>query len=111
MITFVDRNKQQLDGLTADVLDLGDIGAKFAAFGWHVQNINGHDCGAIQAAIGVAKNTKGVPSVIVLDTEKGHGCKFSEGVCPNHHQSFTAIQMEEAIENAKARLQAAREDR
>lgn len=111
LIAFVDRNKQQLDGYTTDVLDLGDIGAKFAAFGWHVQNVPGHDCGAIQAAIGVAKNTKGVPSVIVLDTEKGYGCKFSEGVCPNHHQSFTAIQMEEAIDQAKARLQAAREDR
>ena len=111
LICFVDRNKQQLDGYTKEVLDMGDIGAKFAAFGWHVQNVNGHDCGAIQAAIQVAKEAKGVPSCIVLNTEKGYGCKFSEGVCPNHHQSFSQIQMEEAIDNVKERLLAAREGR
>ncbi len=111
LVAFVDRNKQQLDGYTVDVLDMGDIGAKFAAFGWHVQNVNGHDCGAIQGAVTVAKNTKGVPSVIILDTEKGYGCKFSEGVCPNHHQSFSAMQIEEAIDYAKQRLIAAREGR
>lgn len=109
LICFVDNNKQQLDGYINDVLSLGDIGAKFASFGWHVQNVNGHDCGAIQAAIQVAKNTKGLPSCIVLDTEKGHGCSFSEGVCPNHHQSFTAAQMDEAIDKATARLKARKE--
>ena len=46
--------------------------ALFAAFGWHVQNVNGHDCGAIQSAVNVAKNQKGKPSVIILDTEKGN---------------------------------------
>ena len=111
LIMFVDRNKQQLDGYTSEVMDMGDMGAKFAAFGWHVQTVNGHDCGAIQSAIRVAKETKGQPSVIVLDTEKGYGCTFSEGVCPNHHQSFTPLQMEEAIEHAKKRLAAAREGR
>lgn len=111
LIMFVDRNKQQLDGYTSEVMDMGDMGAKFAAFGWHVQTVNGHDCGAIQSAIRVAKETKGQPSVIVLDTEKGYGCTFSEGVCPNHHQSFTPIQMEDAIEHAKQRLAAAREGR
>ncbi len=111
LICFVDRNKQQLDGYTKEVLDMGDIGAKFAAFGWHVQNVNGHDCGAIQAAIQVAKEAKGVPSCIILNTEKGYGCKFSEGVCPNHHQSFSQIQMEEALDNVKERLLAAREGR
>ncbi len=111
LICFVDNNKQQLDGMISDVLDLGDIGAKFASFGWHVQNVNGHDCGAIQTAVNVAKNQKGKPSVIVLDTEKGYGCSFSEGVCPNHHQSFTPMEMEQAIENVKKRLTAAREGR
>ena len=111
LIMFVDRNKQQLDGYTSDVMDMGDMGAKFAAFGWHVQTVNGHDCGAIQSAIRVAKETKGQPSAIILDTEKGYGCTFSEGVCPNHHQSFTPIQVEDAIEHAKQRLAAAKEGR
>ena len=76
-----------------------------------MQNVNGHDCGAIQSAVNVAKNTKGLPSVIVLDTEKGYGCSFSEGVCPNHHQSFTPVEMDKAIENVMKRLTAAREGR
>jgi len=109
LICFVDNNKQQLDGYISDVLNLGDIGAKFASFGWHVQNVNGHDCGAIQSAINVAKNNKGIPSAIILDTQKGYGCSFSEGVCPNHHQSFTPAQMEAAIAAAMDRLTAARE--
>ena len=108
LICFVDNNKQQLDGYIKDVLDPGDLGEKFASFGWHVQTVNGHDCGAIADAIAAAKEAKGQPSCIVLDTEKGYGCTFSEGVCPNHHQSFTPEQMDEAIENAKQRLTAAR---
>ena len=40
LIMFVDRNKQQLDGYTSEVMDMGDMGAKFAAFGWHVQTVN-----------------------------------------------------------------------
>ena len=41
MIVFIDRNGQQLDGYTKDIMDLGDVAGKFASFGWHVQEIAG----------------------------------------------------------------------
>jgi transketolase len=104
LIAFVDCNKQQLDGYTTDIMDLGDIAAKFESFGWHAQRIGGHDMEAIEYAIEAAKATRGVPSVIVLDTCKGKGCTFAEGVLYNHHMVFSKEQGEEAVAAAKKTL-------
>ena len=103
LVCFIDKNGQQLDGYTKDVLDTGDIAAKLKAFGWNTQEM-----GAIMKAIKTAISTKGVPSAIVLDTKKGHGCTFAEGVLANHHMNFTPEQMEEALKAANERLEAAR---
>lgn len=108
LITFVDWNKQQLDGLTKDVMDMGDLAAKFTAFGNFAQTINGHDIEAILNAVETAKNTKGRPSVIILDTIKGNGCALTEGVVPCHHIAFTKEQMEPALEKARQALDAVR---
>lgn len=105
LIAFVDYNRQQLDGYTDDIMSLGDVAAKFAAFGWHAQNIDGHDVGAIYEAIENAKRVKGQPSVIVLSTCKGKGCTFAEGVVDNHHMAFTREQVEVAVEAAKKELE------
>ena len=85
LIAFVDWNKKQLDGTTDEICRLGDIGAKFEAFGWHTQTADGHDVGAIYEAIEAAKAEKGRPSMIVLDTVKGKGCKICEETVMNHH--------------------------
>jgi len=97
LIAFVDWNKQQLDGFTSGILDMGDFGEKFKAFGWHTQTVDGHDPGKIKAAIIKAKNAADAPSVIILDTIKGYGCDFAQGVAANHHMNFTKEQMEKAI--------------
>jgi transketolase len=104
LIAFVDNNKQQLDGLLTDIIDMGDIGEKFSSFGWHVQKVNGHDPYAIKKAIQEAKNTPNKPSVIVLDTIKGYGCDFAEGVVPNHHMNFSKEQIAKAIELVEQKL-------
>ncbi len=104
LIVFVDNNKQQLDGYTKDIMDNGDIGLKFNSFGWHTQDVDGHDVGAIYDAIEKAKAAKGKPSVIVLDTKKGKGCSFAEGVLNNHHMAFTKEQCENAIKIANEEL-------
>lgn len=101
LIVFVDCNKQQLDGYTKDIMELGDIAVKFESFGWHAQSIDGHDVEAIYNAIETAKQAKGKPSVIVLDTQKGKGCTFAEGIVNNHHMEFSKEQAEEAISEAK----------
>lgn len=104
LITFVDRNRQQLDGFTENVMNMGDMGAKFKSFDWNVLEVNGHDVAQVQHAIRAAKNTKGKPTVIILETIKGYGCSFAEGVESNHHMSFTKEQMAEAIEIAEEKL-------
>lgn len=108
LITFVDWNKQQLDGFTKDVMDTGDLEEKFKAFGWRAQTVDGHDPGSIKAAVAEAKNPAGKPCAIILDTIKGYGCDFAEGIAGNHHMTFTKEQIDEAIEIATERLDYAR---
>ncbi|MDD2215373.1 MAG: transketolase [Eubacteriales bacterium] len=107
LIAFIDSNKKQLDGYCKDICDLGDIRQKFEDFGWHAQEVDGHDIEEIINAIEKAKAVKEKPSMIVLDTEKGRGCTFTEGVLFNHHVKFTKEQADEAItalENYKEML-------
>jgi len=108
LTAFVDANKQQLDGWVKEVMDTGDIAEKFAAFGWSAQTVNGHDVGAVLAAVNKAKAETGRPSVIVLDTVKGNGCSFAAGKDGNHHMAFTKEQMDPEIAAAQARLDEAR---
>ena len=102
LIVFVDSNKMQIDGLTKDVMSIEDIEAKFAAFGFATQRVNGHDHAAIDAAIKLAKKQKKQPSCIVLDTVKGRGVSFYEtmgiGV---HSTNVTDEQYELAMQELK----------
>ncbi len=107
LIAFVDYNKQQLDGFTKDILDMGDISEKFRTFGWFVQTVSGHDTGEILDAVILAKAHKGSPSMIVLDTIKGYGT-FAAGVEANHHMSLAKEQMAEAIKKVSEKLDDAR---
>lgn len=78
LIVFVDSNKMQIDGLTQDVIAVEDIAAKFAAFGFATQRVDGHDYEALDNAICAAKADKGKPHCIVMDTVKGKGVSFYE---------------------------------
>jgi len=109
LIALIDWNKQQLDGFTKDILDMGDFVEKFKAFGWHTQLVDGHDPGRIKAAIIDAKRYTDGPSAIILDTIKGYGCNFAEAVASNHHMNFTTEQMQSAIEAAAEKLEYVRE--
>jgi len=97
LIAFVDYNKQQLDGYTKDINDLGDVRAKFESFGWHAQEVDGHNVKEIYEAIDKAKKVKGKPSAIVLHTVKGKGCCFAEGIVDNHHMTVNEQQINEAL--------------
>lgn len=104
LIAFVDYNKQQLDGYIKDINDLGDIKAKFESFGWHSQEIDGHNLEEIYEAICNAKAVSGKPSVIILDTIKGKDCSFAEGILNNHHMTVSKQQMDEAVAALQAKL-------
>lgn len=104
LIAFVDYNKQQLDGYIKDINDLGDIKEKFESFGWHSQEIDGHNLEEIYEAICNAKAVSGKPSVIILDTIKGKDCSFAEGILNNHHMTVSKQQMDEAVAALQAKL-------
>lgn len=103
LIALVDYNKQQLDGYTKDINDLGDIARKFESFGWFTQSIDGADIRMIYEAVEVASQTQGKPSAIVLNTIKGKGCNFIEGQVDNHHVTISPEQMEEALKELTAK--------
>jgi len=105
LIAFVDYNKQQLDGYTKDICDLGDVAWKFESFGWYAQSIDGNNIPEIYEAVQKAKSTKGKPSVIVLNTVKGKGCSFIEGKVDNHHITISKEQMEQALAELYAKLE------
>lgn len=109
LIALIDVNGQQLDGYTADVMDLGDVGQKMAAFGWKVIDCDGHDIPALYQAFCEAKAYADGPCAVVMHTRKGNGCSFAEGILSNHHINFKPEQMEEALEKAEAVLAQARE--
>ncbi|MCL2221289.1 MAG: transketolase [Oscillospiraceae bacterium] len=109
LIVLVDWNKQQLDGFTNDIIDMGDFVEKFKSFGFHTQLVDGHDPGKIKAAIIDAKRYQDAPSAIILDTIKGYGCNFAEAIASNHHMNFTKEQIDKAIDEVSLKLEEVRE--
>lgn len=97
LIAFVDFNKKQLDGYTKEICDLGDLAQKFRDFGWFAQDCDGNDVTSVRAAVMAARKSAEKPSMIILHTEKGVGCSFTEGVYYNHHVKFTDDQCLDAI--------------
>lgn len=106
LIAFVDFNKLQIDGRTDndDVCNLGDVPAKFTAFGWYAQRVDGHDVAAIDDAITCAKAHRGGPSVIVLDTIKGQGWSRTENQVSSHSRGLTPEELTEALAEMQAAL-------
>lgn len=78
LIVFADRNGWQSGGSVEDTIGDNNLKERFEAFGWHAQEIDGHDIDAIKAAIKAAKDAKGKPSVIVCDCVKGKGLSYME---------------------------------
>lgn len=109
LIWFVDYNKRQLDGRTKEVIDLKDIAAKFNAFGWHTQDIDGTDPAEIRKAIDLAKEVKGIPSCIVLNTVKGGGVPAIADIEMNHHINVAGDLLANALAEAEAALKEAEE--
>jgi len=100
LIATVDLNRQQIDGPTDEVLHMGDLRAKFEAFGWEVLEIdNGNDIEQVIAGLTEAKSKtgQGKPICILLHTEMGHGVDFMmythawHGKAPNDTQLETAL--------------------
>ncbi len=97
LIALVDHNKMQATGKIADLYDVGNVAEKFAAFGWRVLEINGHDMEAIVDALDEADRYAGKPVAIIAHTIKGKGVSFAEGVAGFHNGALTPEQYEQAL--------------
>jgi len=100
---IVDYNHLQTDGTTEEVMDTGDVRAKFESFGWDSVEIDGHDMGAIVEALERSRTLDG-PAAIVCQTKKGRGVSFMEGRFGFHGKPPTPEQAEEAMEELEATL-------
>jgi transketolase len=109
LIVILDNNRVQLDGAVSEILDTGDLSAKFTGFGLHTARADGHDVERLCDAVDQAKAAKGKASVIIADTVKGKGVSFMEGQSawhgktPNDEQFATAF---EELNAAKKALEA-----
>ena len=101
LIACTDCNKMQIDGMTSAILDVEALQDKWAAFGWLVSRVDGHDVGAVSAAVDAARASAeegtGKPSMIILDTIKGKGAAFCEGLITNHNMTFDYDTAKKAI--------------
>ena len=106
LIATIDYNGQQIDGPTDEVMSLGNLKAKWEAFGWTVIESNGNDMTAIIASLREAKSLTGKskPILNLMKTEMGHGVDFMagthkwHGIAPNDEQLAKALeQLEETL--------------
>ena len=104
LISAIDVNGQQIDGSTENVLSLGNLRAKWEAFGWDVLEMNGNDMTDVIRVLdlAVSKTGKGKPIMILMQTMMGNGIDFMmhshkwHGVAPNDEQLALALaQVEE----------------
>ncbi|MDG1968876.1 MAG: transketolase [Flavobacteriaceae bacterium] len=100
LIATVDLNGKQIDGKTDDVLPIGDIAAKFEAFGWEVMLLkNGNDLKAVIEALSAARalTGKGKPIVIIMHTEMGNGVDYMMHTHAWHGKAPNDEQLEKAL--------------
>jgi transketolase len=106
LISAIDYNHKQIDGDISDVLDLGDISAKWQAFGWDVMEMDGNNMQEVINGLNEAKSRtgKGKPVMIIMKTEMGQGVDFMMGThkwhgnAPNDEQLADALsQLEETL--------------
>lgn len=103
---FIDNNNLQIDGTMDEVNSPYPIPEKFAAFGWHTVEIDGHDFNQIEKAVEEAKCVKEQPTAIIMHTVKGKGVSFMENQVGWHGVAPNAEQYENAMNELKAKYDA-----
>ncbi len=106
LISMIDYNQKQIDGPTNEVMNLGNLKAKWEAFGWEVLQADGNNMQEVVEVLKQAKTKtgKGKPIMILMKTEMGMGVDFMmgthkwHGVAPNDEQLENALnQLEETL--------------
>ncbi len=104
LVAIVDCNGVQQTGATADVMPLEPLADKWRAFNWHVQEVDGHDVGAVLSALHQADDVHARPAVILARTTKGRGVSFMEydhrwhgGAPDREHYALALAELEEGL--------------
>jgi len=104
VVAFVDVNGLQISGPTREVMDMSSIGAKFRAFGWSVEEIDGNDVDQILDVLARVPFEKGRPTAIVARTVKARGLAALEGTVASHYWKPTAEALDDAEREIAAKL-------
>lgn len=97
LVVIVDCNGQQALGYTRDVVDLSPLGARWAAFGWDVHEVDGHDeAGLAEAVAGLAERP-GAPHVLVANTVFGRGVSYMEKQIKWHYLPMSDAEYQQAL--------------
>jgi len=97
LCAVIDQNGLQIDGYVKEVMNVESLAAKYAAFGWNVIELDGHDMEQIVTGFEKATEAKGKPSVVIARTVKGKGVWFMEGEAAWHGVAPNKEQFEKAI--------------
>lgn len=97
LVAIIDYNNLQSLTTVADTLGIEPLADKLAAFGWAVRELDGHDHGALAAALSATPWTAGKPSVVIAHTTKGKGVSFMENSVKWHYSSPNDAQLEQAL--------------
>ena len=104
LVAIVDCNTMQGFGSTKDVIDLSPLPDKWKSFRWSVKEVDGHDHGGIEGALGALPFAPGSPSVVIAHTIKGKGVSFMEGQLAWHYRSPDKDQLAAAIAEIEGAL-------
>ena len=104
LCAIIDNNGLQIDGRVEDVMSPYPIVDKLKAFGWEVAEIDGHDFDQIESAFAQARETKGVPTAIVMKTTKGKGVSYMENQAGWHGKAPNDEEYEIAMNELRAQL-------
>ena len=107
LCAVIDRNHLQISGNTEDVMHQDSLQQRWAAFGWNVITVNGHDYKAIAKAFADARACKGKPTVLIAETIKGYGSAVMENKASWHHHVPTQEEYDQIIADFTARKEAA----
>lgn len=101
LTVIIDRNNIQIEGYTEEIMPLEPLRAKWEAFNWHTQSIDGHNFREIVGALGEAQAVFDKPSVIIANTIPGKGVSFMERRFEWHGKPPSREEAEKAIEELK----------
>lgn len=97
LVAIIDYNKLQSLTTVDQTLRLEPLASKFSAFGWSVQELDGHDHAALTTALESAPWTMGKPSVLIAHTTKGKGVSYMENSVEWHYRSPNTEQLAIAL--------------